>query len=330
MPISPFQSNALKRPVRGTGRFGRQAYWPLLFGIAATLVLSGCTAKTARQLTNEAQAAIPQTACKRIVSLSPSITEVVYALHLDGQLVGVTRYDRYPPAVRQKASVGGYIDPDKEALIRLHPDLVLLRGEQEALQAQIQELGIPTLSVEHRTVPGILASIPAIGKTCRIEAAADRLAQTLTQRITAIQQQATHTKLHPRVLISIDTQIRDGGVRSIYTAGNDGFYSWLITNAGGQNAIQTIQKGFFLISGESLLRLNPDVIIDLSAANVAQTGTSVSTLPAWQHMTGLKAVQMHHVYALYEDYLTIPGPRLVESLAEFARILHPELPWGKS
>jgi iron complex transport system substrate-binding protein len=267
-----------------------------------------------------------ETPCKRIVSLSPSITESLYSLELDKELVGVTRFCKYPEAATHKPQVGGYLDPDKEALVRLKPTIVMLRTEQQHLKHELEALGIQTLSLNHGTVEGIRESFEQIGQTCQIKPRATAFVARLDQKIRtlehAIRTRRKPSHASPSVLLVLDREFTANSLKQVFVAGQDGFYDWLITHAGGQPAFSS-REGFFPISTEGLYALDPDIIIEIlpSLPEVFEHKTSSSP---WQALTRLKAVQHHQVYTLREDYLVIPGPRFVQILETFGQIITPK------
>jgi len=296
----------------------------ILLGLGSLLIFCSACHSPAPQ--PKATAAAPS--CERLVSFSPSITEIVYALGLGNHLVGVTRFCKYPPDAQRKASVGGYLDPNIEAVVRLQPTLVILRKEQSDLKGRLSNFQRPTLTVEHRSVGGILQSIRQIGQVCHQEPQADRMVATLQSEITDITHKTERVKTRPRTLLVVDRDIRYNTVKNVFAAAHDGVFDWLITHAGAKNALQNQTSGFSELSAEGILRLNPDIIIELMP-NMANSKLSQAEIQrAWQTMPALNAVKSHRIYLLTDDYVSIPGPRFVKTLRRFAETLHPELDWN--
>lgn len=295
--------------------------------LGGMMLASGCVQRTPLN-------AKLDTACQRVVSLSPSITEVLYALDLGPQIAGVTRYCKYPPAARQKPQVGGYIDPDAEALLRLRPDLVVLREEQTQLIGQLRGLGFRLLTVDHRNTAGILNSLEQVGQVCHRQRQARALRQSLERDIEAVQFRLEKTRKRPTVLVVIDRDVQSAKVHWVFVAGQDGFYDWLVHRAGGQNVVPAGKKGFLQISPEGILRLNPDVIIETTASigpgfnGSSQTAINQATERQWASLSQVSAVKNHRVYHFNQDYMVIPGPRFPKVLKQFAQAIHPELDWN--
>jgi iron complex transport system substrate-binding protein len=283
------------------------------------LLLAGFSAcRSSRQAT---LSAVP---CQRVVSLSPSITEVLYALNLGNRVVGVTRFCHYPADANRKPKVGGYVDPDLEALLRLKPDLVILREEQTELSAKLQSLGLPTLGIDHRSTPGILRSFTQIGRMCHAETQAQTITSALERHIQQVVQKTAASTQRPRVMVIVDRDLQVPTIRWVYATADDGFYNWMIAKAGGVNALPNDKKGFLQISAESILRLNPDIIIEiLPAVGNAPQAKIVAQRP-WQTLPALTAVRNHRLYLFTQEYMAIPGPRFTQILAQFAEAIHPE------
>jgi iron complex transport system substrate-binding protein len=298
----------------------------ILFLAGLTLV-SGCVRRAPLNASLD-------TACQRVVSLSPSITEVLYALDLGPQIAGVTRYCKYPLAARQKPKVGGYIDPDAEALLRLRPDLVVLREEQTQLIGRLRGLGFRLLTVDHRNTAGILNSLEQVGQVCHRQRQARALRQSLEQDIEAVRFRLQETRKRPRVLVVIDRDVQSAKVHWLFVAGQDGFYDWLVHRAGGQNVVPAGKKGFLQISPEGILRMNPDVIIETTASigpgfnGSSSTAINHTAERQWASLSQVSAVKNRRVYHFNQDYMVIPGPRFPKVLRLFAQAIHPELDWN--
>ncbi len=173
-----------------------------------------------------------ETVYSRIVSMSPSITETLFALDLGDRVVGVTSFCKYPPEAQEKVNVGGYIDPNYEALITLKPDLVIILPEHENIHDYLIELDIKYLVVNNKKVADIIDAIMTIGRVCGAEKRAQELVTNIKSRIQKIQEQ-TKGLSKPRVLISVGRTIGSGSLKDVYIAGGNTFFDELISYAGG-------------------------------------------------------------------------------------------------
>ncbi len=287
--------------------------------VTAAGVLSGC---------RHVLPVAAEPACQRIVSLSPSITEIVYALALQEQLVGVTKFCKIPPEAAKKPAVGGYLDVDMEAIIRLKPDLVLLRTEHHIARDYLKNFDITLLPVEHRTVSGVIESIQMIGRTCGRNQKADRLVESIHQQIKAVTDLTQGVSYRPKVLVTVDRDLRYDSIRQVYIAGQDGVYNWMIEKAGGQNAFTGESlSGFLPVSSEGILRMNPDIIIELLPSMHQSGRTEEDAVEDWQKLSDVSAVKNGKIFIFSGDNTSILGPQIAGILEKFARVIHPELAW---
>ncbi len=260
--------------------------------------------------------------CKRIVSLAPSVTESLFALGLGDRVVGVTRYCRFPPAARDKAKIGGYFDPNYEAIVALRPDLVVLLAEHGQAAEDLAALGLRTLELDHQSVRGILLSLERLGRACGRRQEAERLVRGIEGEMARVRARRREGP-RPRVLVVVGRAYGTGTLRDVYVAGRKSFYHRLIELAGGENACKEERIRFPAYSAEGILRLDPDLIVEL-IPDLEEKGLNRKTvLGDWRRsLPGMGAVKENHVALLTGDYTVIPGPRFirtVEGLAERVR-----------
>jgi len=288
-----------------------------LFAIIAlfgALLLVGCSPSAP-------PAAPPSGPARRIVSLSPNITETLFALGLGDRVVGVTNYCSYPPEVTKLPRVGGQLDANPEAIAALHPDLVVLFDYQDKIGQQVAAIGIPTLLVSGKSLDNVLSLIDRLGEACSVPAAAQKLRADIDRRIAAVRQRTAG--LPPvKVLISVDRTI-GAGIGTIYVAGDDSYFSTLIGYAGGQNAAGGTGIAYPTIPAENIAELNPDVIVDLCVQAVDRDISQETLLADWDTLPSVAAVKSGRILILTESYATVPGPRTVDFLEQLAAFLHP-------
>ncbi|PCJ66142.1 MAG: ABC transporter substrate-binding protein [Candidatus Hydrogenedentota bacterium] len=263
---------------------------------------------------------------QRIISMAPSITEVLFALDRGDQVVGVTRYCLYPPEAQENTSIGGFMDPNYEAIVALKPDLVILLPIHHDAQARMEQFGITTLSVEHRTLDGILNSIAIIGEATNAASNADALLKNITGRIIAIEEK-TASLDRPSVLLSAGRSIGSGKLEEVYVAGKNQWYDDVITLAGGVNAFKNESIQFPALSGEGLYRLNPDVVVEMVPDMKERGFTKEQIVREWDSMPECSAVKNNRVHVFDADYTTIPGPRFIQLIEDLAQVLHPDIDW---
>ncbi|MDC0357747.1 helical backbone metal receptor [Oligoflexia bacterium] len=262
--------------------------------------------------------------CRRIISLSPSITEVLYALDLGQDLVGVTRYDRYPSDVDLKQKIGGFLDPNYEAIVALQPTVIFLLSEHIDSSKKLKKLGLNIVTLDHRNISGILDSILKVGKLCHRKSTATALKNRLQGQGQAIKRRIAG-KAPVKTLVVIGGGAAEGALKNVYISGQDGFYSELLTYAGGENVYKDKTISMPTVSLEGLGELDPDVIIEVVYPGVLSFNEEKRVLEGWSKLSHLDAVKNKRVYLLKDDFISIPGPRYVEALKRFVGILHGNL-----
>lgn len=275
-----------------------------------------------------AEAAADADRYRRIISLSPSITEVLFTLGLGSRVVGVTRYCDYPAEALEKAKVGGYLDPNYEAMVALRPDMVVMLVEHEEPRAFMAQRGIDILVCSHRTLGGIRQSIAAIGAACgRMDAAADILKKidTTVDRI----REKTRGLNRLRVLIAAGRNTEVDGLRNVYIAGKGGFFDEMLELAGGTNAFADPRIKYPKVSEEGILAMNPEIIVDVVPDAAGDRKFQARLEDQWNAVSRVEAVRNGRVHILTEEYAVIPGPRYALTVAALARIIHPEIDWDR-
>ena len=288
--------------------------------ISLVLALAGCD--TSRIETEQARTDDHEyRSYSRIISLSPSITETLFALGLGERVVGVTRFCTYPPQASEKQSVGGYLDPSYETMVLLEPDLVLLLEEHESVRVYLDRLGIHHATVHNRTIDEIMGTITTIGEICCVVERADSLSADIGRRMDGIRG-GIPPGPRPRVLVSVGRTMGSGTLTDVYAAGAGTFYDELIDLAGGENVYSGGSIAYPLLSAEGLLHLNPDIIFDLVPDFEKNGYDREAVLDEWHSVENVRAVKNSMVFLLTGDYTVIPGPRFILLLEDVAEIIH--------
>jgi len=257
----------------------------------------------------------------RIVSLSPGVTETLFALGLGPKVVGVTRFCSYPKEACKLPKVGGYIDPNYEAIVSLGPTVAVLLPEQSEVAKNLISLGVKTITINNKTVEDILEAIKTLGRAFGVGERATALTNELQKRMDAIGRRAKGLS-RPRVLVSVARGMGSLGMKTVYIAGRGSYFDELIEMAGGVNAYGQTSPKYPRLSLEGLLSLDPDVIIDLVPSLEKRGWKKKAILEQWRVMKGLMAVDEGRVYVLGSDYVTIPGPRFILLLEDMASAIH--------
>ncbi len=263
---------------------------------------------------------------ERIVTMAPSVTETVFALGLGDRVVGVSDYCTYPPEALDKPKIGGFLNPNYERIVGLHPDAVLLLESSGQAPSTFRKLRLPTLQINHLNVEGILESIEEIGTLCGAEADANTIVTDIRQRLDRIAKN-TAGRRRPRVLVAIDRTLGTGTLRDVYITGRDGHIDRIIELAGGENAYRDGHARFPVVSQEGILKINPEVVIDLAYGLAGKDTDQATVLADWQCLGEVDAVRQNRVYLVDDDFATVPGPRFILFVEKLARLLHPEVDW---
>jgi iron complex transport system substrate-binding protein len=259
----------------------------------------------------------------RIVSLAPSTTEVLFELGLGDRVVGVTRYCDYPASAESITKVGGLVDPNYEEIITLKPDLTILLSSHRDAKREFEKMNIRTLMIPHDTLDDIHEAIRMIGTACGKEEQAGLLLKQLESRAEAVRGAVKH-RSKPRVLLCIGRDIESGRLAGIQIAGRGGFYDEIIQAAGGVNACTDDSVAYPQLSAESVVQLNPNVIVDL-VHRINPGGRKAEEIThQWDPIDVVAAVRRHRVHVIVGNHALRPGPRYIQFLVELAHLLHPE------
>ncbi len=262
---------------------------------------------------------------QRIVSLAPSITESLYAFGRIDRVVGVTRYCDYPPEALTKIKIGGYYDPNYEAIIALEPDLIIMLAEHETPLQHLAGLGYNIVVVNHKSISGILRSIETVGEACGASDKAKTIADDIRARMERIREK-TEGLPSPRVMVSIGRNMGSGTLKDVYISGKEGFYDEMIEIIGGVNAYSG-GVAFPVVSSEGIVTMNPEVIIDM-VPDLEENGWNPEMImKEWEALPQVDAVKNRRVYVFGEDYVAVPGPRFIAIMEKMARVMYPEIDW---
>ena len=300
--------------------------WAML-AIAGLVMAVGCRGGIAT-----GDRSVPATgalgAPQRIVALAPSLTETLFALGLGERVVGRTRFCSYPPEAQELPEVGGYLDPNYEALVSLQPDLVILMQSHIEAERRLGSLGIPVFMVDQHDVAGVLDSINAIALACGVSERGTDLRRVIEGRLEAVRTRVAGS-LRPTVVLVVGHEAGEGPVRSIWAAGPDTFYNDVLRLGGGVNAVAASMVRYPELGREGLAVLDPDVVLDV-VAGLEERNLDLETLQAsWRSLTELRAVREERVRILEGDFMVVPGPRLPQMVEAVARSLHPDREWGE-
>jgi iron complex transport system substrate-binding protein len=257
---------------------------------------------------------------RRVVSLSPNLTEIAYGVGAFDQIVGVSEYTSYPPAAAKLPLVGGWQNPNYERLVALRPDLVLMdEGQAQFIEDKCKQLGLHTMVLPDGKVSDVYTSITAIGEATGHQAEAAKLLQVTRDGLQRVQEK---TASLPRIKVVLIVDRTPGTLRDLYTATAGSFLTELVALAGGRIVVPPDRLGYAKLSKENLFAANPDVILDFTHGEVGRLAGN--PLEAWREMPELKAVRANRVYSVNEDYVPHASQRMVQTAELFARLMHGE------
>jgi iron complex transport system substrate-binding protein len=254
-------------------------------------------------------------AASRVVSISPSTTEAMFAIGAGDEVVGRSRYCDYPDAATALPEVGGYVDPNLEAILALRPDLVVgARGPAGSKLADtLAAHGVATFFPETESFADIDGLILGLGARSGHSAGAESVVASIHAREDAIARVLAEAP-RVRALLVFDLQ-------PIVVAGPGGFPDEMLTRAGGTNVV-TLGGPYPSMGVERVIALDPDVILDTTVV-ASHGGTRITAdAPGWKEVG---AVKRGRVVPLSDEAVLRPGPRVSEGLAAIARALHPSV-----
>lgn len=252
----------------------------------------------------------------RVVSVVPAITEMLYAMGAQDTVVGVSSFDRFPPAVLSKPKVGGLLDPNLEAMLALRPTAAVVHASQTDLQRQLARAGVKTFVYAHTGLSGISAQARDIGAYIGWASAGAELAARIDRDVARIRASYA-TRPRPRTLLVIGRDF--GAVRNVLVSGGVGFLHDMLEAAGATNAMADAARENVQISTETLLSRDPDVILEIGGSD-ARTGTLDST--DWNVLPPRPGGRTRRTIALDGGDITIPGPRVASAIARLAEAVH--------
>ena len=250
---------------------------------------------------------------RRIVSLVPGVTEMLFAIGADDRLVGRTDFCDYPAAARAKPSVGGMVAPSLELLVALKPDLVVVTssGNSDDTRVQLERLRLPVYLVDPHGLSDVFRTMERLGDLTERRARADELVAGLQGRVRAVAARVA-ARPRPRVLYVVWPD-------PLIVPGRGAAVTELIALAGGDSLTAEGPEGYPRYSVEAAVAGAPDVIV------LARHGAGVAPYARdkWERFAGLPAIRAGRLHAVDGDLFHRFGPRVVDALEILARLLHP-------
>jgi iron complex transport system substrate-binding protein len=257
---------------------------------------------------------------KRIISLAPGNTEILFALGLDDSIVGVTDYCDYPEAAKTKPRVAGYSTPDLERIVSLQPDLIVAESihEKTALPA-LEQLGTTVFVTEAFTIGAIKNDISILGKITGKAGAASRVLDAMNHKIESVVSKTE--KLSPEQRLSV---LYVNWHEPIWTMGRNNYINDVVDKAGGSNIYAADFEKSRAVSLESVIAKNPQVIF---VSGMGTTGDVVyNGIVDEVRLYNVDAMRNKRVYKMRDaNLIERPGPRIADGLMDVSKMIHPEI-----
>lgn len=257
-------------------------------------------------------------AVTRVVSLAPSVTEIIFAVGAGDRLVGVTTFCNYPEQARSIAKIGDTMTPNMEAIVALRPDVVFVSSasQLEGFTRLLEQNGIAVYVIDPQSLPDLYGkSLRQLGTLFGKNDDASRLADSLERRHREIcritngcADQAEGGPAAVRVFVQVSRE-------PLFTVGKSSFLRQVIRDAGGILVTEDVETAFPKLSKETASALNPEVLILSDSEDNREPNDAFKNSPAMRN---------GRVYRVNADLISRPGPRLIDALEQIARDLHPE------
>jgi iron complex transport system substrate-binding protein len=251
----------------------------------------------------------------RVVSLSPAITEMLFAVGAGDRLVGVTEYCDYPPEAKQLPKVGSYTTFSLERVLSLRPELAIgMRGTAKEAFDGLRQAGVPALAYDPTTVGQVLDLMDELSRMVFAEDPTTSAVAELRGRVETVQRGAAALTRRPRVLCAVQ-------IDPLFAAGPDNHIDDMIRLAGGENLAGDADVAWPQYSLERTLEKDPEIILVPHGYMGDEAGDALKTLRASKAWSGTTAVKADAVLEIPDDFLSLPGPRIVDGLETIAEAL---------
>jgi iron complex transport system substrate-binding protein len=261
---------------------------------------------------------LSQPVARRVITLTPSLTEIVWALGAGERVVAVSDYCDYPDEARQRPRIGSFLSPNSERILALQPDLVLLDAVQHQVAGVLEQAGVRVVAVPMQDLAQVRQAMVTVGEALGDRrSAGEALRAALDRELGEVQRQ-TAGQPPKRAMFVVDRQI--GGLRGMVVAGPGSYLDELLTLAGGTNVFGDLGTKYGKVAVEAIEERRPEVILDAVHTEQAQ---AEQLRRDWLPLKEVPAVRNGQVQVLASREFVTPGPRLGQALRRLAAMLHP-------
>ncbi len=295
---------------------------PALLTILALAALCAAGCKEGGSPRQTTSAPTPTNAgAKRIVSLAPHLTEIVFALGQGHRVVGVSSFSKYPPQASRLPQCGGPMNTNLEKVLSLRPDLVLIHGKYRTVAQLCERNHIPLLRTSPNDLASLYDAIDTLGQGLGCPDEARRLIAGMKADIDRVRA-AVKGRPVPKVFLSFSTA--GERTQSLATANGQSVLSKMLEVAGGENIFAETNVTYPKIGPSEFLRRQPDVIIQLCGETISDE-QQARMIGQWKRLGATPATINDRIYLVTEDFAMIPGPRVPLLAKRLAELLHPDL-----
>ena len=253
-------------------------------------------------------------ASERIVTLTPSINEIVYALGVGKDVVANTTYCDFPEESKKVEKVGGYASISLEKILLANPSVVIAQNYDEKLLSNLKNLNIKTLTFKTNSIENIRDTIFTLGDYFKKEEKAKELVSGIDNSLASINGIVKDKKI--LIVISPKKTLSN----QIYVSGNYLYFEDIIKASGNINAFQSTSKSQPVVNTEKIINMNPDVIVLLVPFFDGKTEELNEVKKLWLDLP-INAAKNKNVYAVDKLYAGIPSQRVVYFIEDFKKIL---------
>ncbi len=253
---------------------------------------------------------------KRIISLSPHITEIIYALGAQDQLVAVTDFCRFPPEALQLERIGGLIDPNIEKIVVLKPTLLFGVPAHAELNEKLHRFGLKIRMYPNETWKDMLNTVDSIAVETGRPDQGRALIRRLGRSLQVLRQAGNDPQ--PAVLLLIGHET--GSLRNATVAGPHTFIDEMLHAAGGTNIYADLGLRYGTVSIESMISRSPDIIIDLAMEGERHIDR-LEINETWSVLSTTPAVRKKQIFRIGGNHTLIPGPRMIWLAQDFRAVL---------
>lgn len=253
---------------------------------------------------------------KKIISLAPSITEILFVLGLNKEIAAVTDFCDYPEPALKKPRIGGFVNPSIEKIVSLEPDLIIgIRdGNRAETIHRLEELKFPVYVIDPKGFDGIITTLHRIGEIVGREDESKRITAAIRMKKEKIGS-VTRSLSRPKVFFQL-------GYLPMITVGKGTLADDLIRLSGGRSISEDESAEYPSYNMEIVAQKNPDVIILSSMESKRDYGTLAKM---WQDWKSIPAVKRNAIHVIDSNIVDRPTPRIVQGLEAMVRLIHPEI-----